>query len=411
MTADSTRADLPAEPEPRLDPRRVWRQVTRVLKIAGSLLKETYLAWLRDNARQLGAALSFYAALSLAPLVVLMTVIAGRLFGDEAVAGQFAERIETVVGGSVANVIEMVVANASTTGSGLVATVVSIATLIYGGSGMFAQLRKTLNWLWQLEPKPGGGLLRTIRNRLLSILMLLVAGSLLIVILMLDTIAGAMNQAFGPLVPILPDLVAVISLLQTLQIVKFVVGFVVFMVIFAIIYKTVPNASVAWQDAWIGGVVTSLLLTLGNFLIGIYLRYSSVGSAYGAAGSLLALLVWVYYSAQVFFFGAEFTQVYANRYGSRIIPDRGAVHIVRQRRSREEVLDLMEPKPPLAEKPQSREMPPAERQPEPPAPPAPPASSPPERPALAVGYGALAAAAVSFVAGLLVGIRRRRDDT
>jgi len=141
----------------------------------GGLVKDTYEAWLRDNARQLGAALAFYTALSLAPLVVLMTVIAGQLFGDEAAAGQLAQRIETVVGGSAAAVIETVIANASTTGSGVIATLVSIGTLIFGGSGMFAQLRKTLNWLWQLEPKPGGGLLRTIRDRLLSILMLFIA--------------------------------------------------------------------------------------------------------------------------------------------------------------------------------------------------------------------------------------------
>ena len=414
MTADSSQVDFPAEPTVPPEPRLAWQQVVRAARIMGGLVKDTYEAWLRDNARQLGAALAFYTALSLAPLVVLMTVIAGQLFGDEAAAGQLAQRIETVVGGSAAAVIETVIANASTTGSGVVATLVSIGTLIFGGSGMFAQLRKTLNWLWQLEPKPGNGLLRTVRDRLLSILMLFIAGSLLILILMLDTIIGAMNRAFGPLAPILPDFIELVRLLRTLQMVKFFVGFGVFMLLFALIYKTVPNASVAWKDAWIGGAATSLLFTLGNFLIGSYLRHSTVGSAYGAAGSLVALLVWVYYSAQVFFFGAEFTQIYANRYGSRIIPDPGAVRIERQRRSREEILGLLEPKTPLSRQPEEREMPPAERRsdpPDPPNPPTPPPASPlPQERVRLARYGALLTAAAGFLAGLLVGYRRSRDD-
>jgi membrane protein len=183
-----------------------------------------------------------------------------------------------------------------------------------------------------------------LKERLVSFGMVLVAGSLLVVSLTLDTVLAGFSGALGSRLSALPDLIQLVELLRTLRFVKFLFSFGVFTLLFAFIYKAVPDAEVAWKDVWIGGAATSLLFTGGNLLIGIYLGRSSVGSAYGAAGSLVALLVWVYYSAQVFFFGAEFTQVYAEIHGSRILPDEDAVALVREERTRQEVFGMMRPR-------------------------------------------------------------------
>lgn len=380
--------------------RHAAQQAEKIGRIAVTLIRETFKAWNRDNAQQLGAALAFYTALSLAPLLVLLIVIAGQLLGDAAARNEIQAATQNVIGADAASVVESVIQNASTSGSSVVATVISFVMLMVGASGVFVQLRKALNIVWALAPKPERGLLGMLRDRLISFIMVLAAGSLLIAFLALDTVAGALNEAFGPLLTGLPSFSRFVQILQTLQTVKLLVSFAVFALLFALIYKALPAATIAWRDAWIGAGVTSLLFTLGNFLVGFYLRRSTVGSAYGAAGSLVALLVWVYFSALVFFFGAEFTQVYANYYGSRIVPDPDAVRIVRQRRSEQEVSNLLKPRFSPTTPPQrtsARHAPAARERPQ-------------STLRKAARYGGLIAAALSLVVGALIGYQRLKGD-
>jgi membrane protein len=320
--------------------RRTWS----ILEAVGALLKETMAEWTRDDASQLGAALAYYTALSLAPLLVLVVVIFSLAFGNTSVEGKIVSGTQQLFGPGVSTVIRTILSNAGTSGSSILATVISIGMLIFGASGVFGQLKNALNTVWELRRKPDRGVTSIIKERLVSFAMVLAAGSLLVVSLIFDTLLSALGGAIGTLLPAAPALTQLFALLQTLQVAKFLFSLVIFSVLFAFIYKTVPDAEIAWSDVWIGGTVTALLFTVGNLLIGLYLGRSSVGSAYGAAGSLVAFLIWVYYSAQVFFFGAEFTQVYANMYGSRILPDDDAIAVLSETRTRRELFEMMRPR-------------------------------------------------------------------
>lgn len=332
--------DVPAEPSTERQPDYPQRALSAAKSLI-DLLGESFREWNLDNARQLGAALAFYTALALAPLLVLLVVATGQLLGESAAGEEIVALVSIVLSPEAATVIEAIIQNAKASTSSVAATAVSLGVLLFAASSMLAQLRRALNRVWSIEPGPGGGIMRTIRSRLIAVAVTLVAGTILIGILALDTAAGALNERFGTFVA-LPDLADLIRIVRTLQAVKFFVLFGLFTPLFAVIFKTVPDAELAWKDAWIGGAVTSLLFTLGNFAMGIYLRYSSVGSAYGAAGSLVVFLVLMYYYAQAFLLGAEFTKVYANRFGSRILPDENAVRVVRQRRTRQEVVQMLE---------------------------------------------------------------------
>jgi membrane protein len=320
--------------------RRIWS----ILKAVGALLKETVAEWTRDDASQLGAALAYYTALSLAPLLVLVVVIFSLVFGNTSVEGEIVNGTQQLFGPGVSTVIRTILSNAGTSGSSILATVISIGMLIFGASGVFGQLKNALNTVWELRRKPDRGVTSMIKERLVSFAMVLAAGSLLVVSLIFDTLLSALGGAIGTLLPAAPALTQLFAFLQTLQVAKFLFSSIIFSVLFTFIYKTVPDAEIAWSDVWIGGTVTALLFTVGNLLIGLYLGRSSLGSAYGAAGSLVAFLVWVYYSAQVFFLGAEFTQVYANMYGSRILPDDDAIAVLRETRTRSELFEMMRPR-------------------------------------------------------------------
>ncbi|HEC22442.1 MAG TPA: YihY/virulence factor BrkB family protein [Chloroflexi bacterium] len=375
-----------------------------VLRETGILLRETFREWSRDNASQLGAALAYYTALSLAPLLILVVVIASTILKDNAIQSEIVAQTRNAMGEDAARVIQTILQNAHMSGSGILATVISIGMLMFGASGVFGQLKSALNTVWEIEPRPDRGVKGILKDRLISFAVVLEAGSLLILSLMLDTFLGVLSNQISVWFPALPGLVRMIVLLRTLQTVKIFVSFTVFTLLFAFIYKTLPDAEIAWKDVWIGGAATSLLFTLGNMLIGLYLGHSSIGSAYGAAGSLVALLVWVYYSAQVFFLGAEFTQVYANRYGSRIVPSDDAVQVVRQRRSRHEIFEMMRPS--LIATGQT-----GPEEDEKPLPSAGETATGEEsgRRRSLIRYGSIAAAALSLIAGVIVGVRRLRE--
>lgn len=280
------------------------------MKTWWTLLKDTFQKWSTDKAPRLGAALSYYTVFSLVPLLVLTIAIAGLVFGKDAAQHAMMAQIESLVGPQSAAAIQQMLEIAQKPSSGALASLIAIGTLLLGASGVFAQLQDALNTVWDVEPKAGRGIRGVIKDRFFSFMAVLGTGFLLLVSLVLSAALAAFGKLF---MNWLPGQEAVLHLAN------FTISFGVITLLFAMMFKLLPDAKIAWRDVWIGAGLTSLLFTIGKLLIGLYLGKSDVGSAYGAAGSLVILLVWVYYSSQILLFGAEFTSVYANRYGSRIV--------------------------------------------------------------------------------------------
>lgn len=276
-----------------------------------TLLKEAFEKWSTDKAPRLGAALSYYTVFSLVPLLVLTISIAGLVFGTEAAQQAIMTQIESLVGPQSAAAIKQMLEIAQKPSSGMFASIIAVATLLLGASGVFAQLQDALNTIWGVEPKTGRGLWGTIKDRFFSFMAVLGTGFLLLVSLVLSAALAAIGKLFQGWLPRHEAL---------LHLANSAMSFGVITLLFAMMFKLLPDAKITWRDVWIGAGLTSLLFTIGKFLIGMYLGKAEVGSAYGAAGSLVILLVWVYYSGQILLYGAEFTAVYANRYGSRIVP-------------------------------------------------------------------------------------------
>ncbi len=271
------------------------------------LLKQTARGWSDINAPRLGASLSFYAMLSMAPLLVVCIGLAGLVFGPAAAQGQVAEQVQNVVGSRGGQVVQTLLLESSNLSSGLLAAGVGLFMLLFGASGVFVELRDSLNLVWDARPQGGGGLKGLVRYRFFSFALVLGIGFLLLISLLLSAAIAGAEHFFGRYLPLPAGVLYAVNIL---------VSFSSITVLFALLYKVVPDVDIEWRDVWIGAAVTSLLFSIGKFLIGLYLGKASVGSAYGAAGSLVVFLVWVYYSAQIFFFGAEFTHTFAKRHGS-----------------------------------------------------------------------------------------------
>jgi membrane protein len=280
------------------------------------LLKTTVTEWQAHKASRLAAALAYYTLLSIAPLIVLVVAITGLVFGDDAARGDVAAQLRGVMGPEAGQAIEAIVANANAPREGLVGTLIGIGVLLFGASWVFAELQDSMNTIWEVTPKPGRGLKGIVKDRFFSFTMVLGVAFLLLVSLVLSTVLSAIGDR---LASALPGGEAV------WHVVNFAVSFGVITLLFALMYKVIPDVKIQWSDVWVGAVVTALLFTLGKYGIGIYLGNASVASPYGAAGSVVVLVVWVYYSAQILFFGAEFTQVYTKMYGTRVVPDDDAV--------------------------------------------------------------------------------------
>jgi membrane protein len=281
-----------------------------------SVVREAASGWMNDNVTRLSAALAFYTILSVAPLLVIVTAIAGWVFGSEAAATMLQDQMRGMVGNAGADVAKAAVENAHQPGSGILATIIGVATLLFGASGVFTELQGALNIVWHVKPKPGRGIWGTIRGRFLSFGMVLAVGFLLLVTLVVTTAITALGDYVGGLMPGIPTL---------LHIANIVVSFVVIAVLFALIFKYLPDAEISWRDVWFGAVVTAALFTLGKYLIGLYLAKAAPGSAFGAAGSVVAFVVWVYYSGLIVFFGAELTRVTARYAGRQIKPAEDAM--------------------------------------------------------------------------------------
>lgn len=283
-----------------------------------ALLKQTFAAWNEDKAPRLGAALAYYTVFSIAPFLIVILAIAGIVFDQGQARTALIEQINATMGKSGGEFIGSMLDNANHRGSGIVATIVGLVTLLLGAGGLFGQLQDALNTIWGVAPRPDLGFMGMLRARFLSFSMVLVTAFLLLISLALSAFLAALGSWVGDILPI-PA--------WTLGLLNFVVSFAIITALFAMIFKVLPDAEIQWRDVWIGAAVTSLLFNIGKLALGIYLAKSAPGSTYGAAGSLVLVLLWVYYAAQILFFGAEFTQIYATRYGSHIAPSSHAVAV------------------------------------------------------------------------------------
>ncbi|HEV2721062.1 MAG TPA: YihY/virulence factor BrkB family protein [Thermoanaerobaculia bacterium] len=277
------------------------------MKRTVALFKQAFTEFGDDKAQRLGAALAYYTIFSLAPLLLIAIAIAGLIFGREAAQGQIFDQLRTVLGPQAAAAVQEMVKGAAKPKSGTIATVVGIVTLLFGAAGVFGQLKDALNTIWNVEPKKTGGIMAMIKDRFLSFAMVLGTGFLLLVSLVIDSAIAAAGHFLGN------RMHGGEALWQGIQL---VVSLAVVTLLFALIFRFLPDVHPAWRDVWFGALFTAVLFVVGKFALGLYLGKSAVGSSYGAAGSLVVLLLWVYYSAQILFFGAEFTQVYARTHGS-----------------------------------------------------------------------------------------------
>jgi membrane protein len=283
------------------------------------VLGEAVSEFLSDGAPRLGAALAYYTVVSLAPLLLVFVGVMGQVLGREAARGEIVGQIDGTIGPEAAELVQQALEAAGRDNSGVVATVVGAVVLFIGATTVFVNLNGSLNTIWGVEPEPGqGGLLRQVGNfflnRLTTFVALLGIGFLLLVSFIASAGIEAAASFFSDQLPVPPG---------TLRLVNIGVSLGVVTLLFAYIYRTIPDVRLDWHDVFAGAFITASLFTLGKYFIGLYLGNTSVGSTYGAAGALIVLLVWVYYSALIFFFGAEFTQVYANRRGSALRPAAG----------------------------------------------------------------------------------------
>ncbi len=274
------------------------------------MIKAAVEAWVDDYAPSMGAALSYYTLFSLAPLLIIVIAVAGMVFGQEAAQGEIVTQLRGIMGEEGAVAVEGLLKAAREPAKSVVATIVGIAILLLGATAIFGELQSALDRIWRVPaPKEESGIWNLLRTRLLSFGLVLGLGFLLVVSLVVSAMLAALGKWWG-------------GWFQDwevfLEILNFVVSFGIFTLLFAMIYKIMPRANIPWRDVWTGAAVTALLFTIGKMLIGLYLGKSSLASGFGAAGSLVVLLAWVYYSAQIFLFGAEYTWVYANRHGSRV---------------------------------------------------------------------------------------------
>jgi membrane protein len=294
------------------------------------LLTDTFREWREDGVPRLAAALAYYTTFSLAPILVLIIAIAGLIGGRDAAQTQTMAQVEDLLGAEGREFVQEMIETASRPQTGWTATLIGAVTLLFGALGVFGELQNSLNTIWEVKPKPAtsfwDGIKRFVINRMISFTMVLGIGFVLLASLVISAAVAALGEYIGTRWP-LADF--------WLSLINFVVSFLIITFLFAMIFKFLPEIKVAWRDVWLGAAVTSLLFSLGKFLIGLYLGRSEVGNTFGAAGSLAILLIWIYYSAQILFFGAEFTQVYANRYGSKIVPDPGMVRITEQERAQQ----------------------------------------------------------------------------
>lgn len=280
------------------------------------VITETINEWREDKGSRLAAALSYYTIFSLPPLLVISLAVAARFFDRQQARQQVLALTSEWVGQTGREAVARILENAADPTLSSLAAVVSLVLLFFGASAVFSELQGSMNQIWDVEAKPGRGILGTIKDRLFSFALVIAVGLLLVVFLLLSTLITAFGQVLSDVLP---------GLMRVASVFNFLISWAGVTALFALVFKYVPDVEISWRDVWLGAVVTAVLFNIGKWGISYYMGRSAPASAYGAAGSLIVLLLWVYYSAQIFFVGAEFTQVYANRFGEQIVADQDAI--------------------------------------------------------------------------------------
>jgi len=279
-----------------------------MLSETGRLLKAAFEEWWNDRAMSLGASIAFFTVFSLAPMLLAAIAVAGLAFGREAAQGAIVTELGGMIGENEASTLETMIANARNVGSGIIGTTVGIITFLLLVTGAVIELQDDLNIIWKAKPLESSGILNFLRTRLISFALVLGIGFLLLVSLIIDAGLSAVSAYIEP---------SFSGATMILRFLNSLVAFVIAVMLFAMIFKLLPNVDITWSDVWMGSLVTALLFTIGKFLIGYYLGKSNIASSYGAAASIITILLWIYYSSLILLFGAEFTKVYAERHGSR----------------------------------------------------------------------------------------------
>jgi membrane protein len=295
---------------------------TKAQKI-GYLFKETFNGFVEDNGIKLSAALSYYTIFSLPPLLLIIISISGIFFGADAVRGEIFGQINLLVGNEAAIQIQDAIKNVTLSNSNVFATTIGIIILFIGASGVFAEIQDSINYIWGIKAKPNRGIIKYIYNRLMSFSMIGSVGFLLLVGLIVNSLIDILNKRLAIFFP--QDTIILFYIINTL------IVFVTITILFSIIFKTLPDGKIAFRDCIIGASFTAILFMIGKFVIGFYLGSYNIASIYGAAGSIIIILVWVYYSAIILYFGAEFTKVYAHTHGQKIIPNAYSVQIIKEK--------------------------------------------------------------------------------
>jgi membrane protein len=272
------------------------------------IVVDAALGWINDEAMTRGAAIAFYTIFALAPFVILVTAIAGLVIGRQAAQDALMVQIGGLIGQEAATTLKQMAASANDIKAGVIATIFGISTILIGATTVFVELQTSLNRIWKTEPPGASSLTWLVKVRLKGLALIGMIGFLLIVSLLVSAVLAAVSEWFEGMLPDLFALVWATNLISSL---------VVFTVLFALVYRTLPDTRIPWRDLWPGAVITAVLFTIGKSLIGLYLGTSGITSAYGAAGSFVLILLWVYYSASIFLYGAEITRAYSDRIGSR----------------------------------------------------------------------------------------------
>lgn len=286
------------------------------------LVKHTTLEFIDDNAIKLSAALAYYTIFALPPLLIIIITICSFFFGQEAVTGELYGQINNMVGHDAAIQIQEAIKNVELSGNNVFVTIFGVTMLLIGASGVFAEIQSSINYIWGLRAKPNKGFKKFLQNRLMSFSMIVSVGFLMMVSLLVNTILDLVNSRLKLYFPE--------STIYLFYIVNSLIVFAIITLLFTIIFRTLPDGIIKWRDACFGAACTSILFMVGKFAIGYYLGNSTIGSVYGAAGSVVIILVWVYYSSIILYFGAEFTKVYAKTYGGKILPNEYSVEIKKE---------------------------------------------------------------------------------
>ncbi len=291
----------------------------KYLKRTGKVLLASFNGFLDDRGLKLSAALAYYTVFALAPLLMLIISLISAFLGKDAIENNIYPQIKSYVGSSAAVQIQEMIKSISLSGKTTIAIVTSVVTLVIGATSIFMEIQDSLNLIWRVKAKPKKGWLKMLTNRLISFSMIISLGFLLIVSLIVNTLILTLSSRITRYFPEVT--------VQLFDLISLGVTFIVIAVLFGIIFKFLPDVKIAWRDVRTGAFFTSLLFMLGKYLIGLYIQTTGTGSTYGAAGSLIVILVWIYYTAAILYFGAEFTQVYAEAYGDKIEPADYAVHV------------------------------------------------------------------------------------